>query len=86
MVIVRDGKVAWSHTISEKDNYFVDATMLSSGNVIYARKHGVTEVTPDKQVVWNYDAPPGTEIHSVQPIGADKALFMQCGESREAAS
>src|SRR5687768_1705540 len=56
MFIVRDGKVAWSHTISEKDNYFVDATMLSNGNVIYARKHGATEITPDKQVVWNYDA------------------------------
>jgi hypothetical protein len=79
MVVVRDGKVAWSHTISEKDNYFVDATMLSSGNVIYARKHGATEITPDKRIVWNYDAPPGTEIHSVQPIGTDKALVMQCG-------
>jgi hypothetical protein len=80
LCIIRDGKVAWSYSISEKDNYFVDATMLSNGNVIFARKHGVTEVTPDKRVAWNYDAPPGTEIHSAQPIGKDKVLFMQCGD------
>ncbi len=79
MHIIRDGKVAWTYTISEKDNYFVDATMLSNGNIIFARKHGVTEVNQEKQVVWNYDAPTGTEIHSVQPIGKDKVLFMQCG-------
>lgn len=79
MYIVRDGKVAWSYSISEKDNYFVDSTMLSNGNIIFARKHGVTEITQAKKVVWNYDAPPGTEIHSAQPIGKDKVLFMQCG-------
>jgi hypothetical protein len=80
MVIVRDGKVVWSYQISAKDNYFVDCTMLSNGNVIFARKHGATEVTPDRKVVWNYDAPAGTEVHSVQPVGMDKVLFMQCGD------
>jgi hypothetical protein len=79
LYVIRDGKVAWSYSISEKDHYFVDATMLSSGNVIFARKHGATEVTPDKKVVWHYDAPSGTEVHSVQPIGPDRVLFMQCG-------
>jgi hypothetical protein len=80
MYIVRDGKVTWSYSISEKDNYFVDSTMLSTGNIIFARKHGVTEITKDKKIVWNYDAPEGTEIHSAQPIGRDKVLFMQCGD------
>jgi hypothetical protein len=79
MYVIRDGKVAWSYSISEKDNYFVDAAMLSNGNILFARKHGVTEVTPDKKVAWNYDALKGTEVHSAQPIGKDKVLFMQCG-------
>src|SRR6266852_4406475 len=52
LFIFRDGRVAWSYTISERDNYFVDATRLSNGNVLFARKHGVTEVAPDKRVVW----------------------------------
>jgi hypothetical protein len=33
----------------------------------------------EKKIVWNYDAPSGTEIHSAQPIGRDKVLFMQNG-------
>jgi hypothetical protein len=80
LYVIRDGKVAWSYSISAKDNYFVDATMLSNGNVIFARKHGATEVTPDKQVAWNYDAPPGAEVHSAQPVGRDRVLLMQCGD------
>jgi hypothetical protein len=39
----------------------------------------IAEVTPEKQVVWRYDAPQGTEIHACQPIGLDKVLFAQNG-------
>src|SRR5438094_10320585 len=39
----------------------------------------VEEVTPQKQVVWHYDAPAGTEIHSAQPVGLDKVLLVQNG-------
>src|SRR5882724_1534435 len=53
--------------------------MLSNGNIVFARKGGATEITHSKKVVWNYDAPEGTEIHSAQPIGEDKILFMQNG-------
>lgn len=80
MVIVRDGKVVWSYAISEKDNYFVDSTMLSNGNILFARKHGATEITPNKRIVWNYDAPAGSEVHSAQPVGKDKVLLMQNGD------
>jgi outer membrane protein assembly factor BamB len=31
-------------------------------------------------VLWNYDAPPGTEIHTAQPIGKDKVLYVQNGD------
>jgi hypothetical protein len=36
-------------------------------------------VTPEKQVVWRYDAPAGTEIHTAQPIGFDKVMFVLNG-------
>ena len=28
-------------------------------------------------MIWNYDAPQGTEIHTAQPIGKDHVLFVQ---------
>jgi len=56
-----------------------DATMLSNGNIVFCRKVGASEITPDKKIIWNIDAPQGTEIHSIQPIGLDRVLVTQNG-------
>jgi hypothetical protein len=77
--VVRDGKVAWTYSIPIKDTNGVlqelgDATMLSNGNIVFCRKVGASEITPDKKIVWNIDAQKGTEIHSIQPIGLDHVL------------
>ena len=88
LVIVRDGKIAWSYDIPTNIpgpnntkilQEFSDATMLSNGNVVFARKTGAGEVTPDKQLIWNYDAPPGFEVHTIQPIGADRVMMIRNG-------
>ncbi len=78
MYIVRGGKVVWFYSVTNKDE-LDDCHLLSNNHVLFARKNGATEITPDKQVVWNYDAPSGTEIHSAQPIGRYKVLIMQNG-------
>lgn len=77
--VVRDGKVAWTYDIPIKDTNGVlqelgDATMLSNGNIVFCRKVGAGEITPDKKIIWNMEAPKGAEIHSVQPIGLDRVL------------
>src|SRR5436190_18059831 len=77
--LVRDGALAWSYDLSNEKDQLSDCWTLANGNVLFARTFGATEVNPDKQRVWNYDAPAGTEIHSVQPIGTDKVLIAQCG-------
>jgi hypothetical protein len=82
--VVRDGKVVWSYAIPIKDatgtlQELGDATMLSNGNIVFCRKVGASEITPDKKIVWNMDAPKGTEIHSIQPIGLDRVLVAQNG-------
>ncbi len=41
-------------------------------------------VSPDKKLLWHYDAPAGTEIHSAQAIGKDRVLIMQNGNPAEA--
>ena len=56
-----------------------DATLLSNGNILFSRKTGAGIVTPDKQLVWNYDAPAGTELHVAQPLGLDRALIVLNG-------
>jgi len=85
MFIVRDGKVAWSYSIPLKDaekniQEISDATVLSNGNVVFARKTGAGEVTPEKKLVWNYDAPKGFEVHVAQPLGLDRVMIIQNGD------
>ena len=86
MVIVRGGKITWSYEIptygsdaAKTLQELSDATLLSNGNVVFARKTGAGEVTPDKKLIWNYDAPKGCEVHVCQPIGRDRVMIIQNG-------
>ena len=83
MFIVRGGKVVWSYAHNGKGE-ISDAILLSNGNVLFAHQYAVTEITAAKQVVWNYDAPAGTEIHTVQPLDANRVVFLQNGNPAKA--
>ena len=78
LFIVRDGKILWTYSTGGGFEYD-DFWMLSNGNILFTRMQYIAEVTPKKEVVWRYDAPPGREIHACQPIGLDKVLFIQNG-------
>jgi hypothetical protein len=78
LFIVRGGKVVWTYSTG-KGGEIDDAWLMSNGHILFTRQFSVEEITPQKQVVWHLDAPPGTEIHSVQPIGLDKVLIVRNG-------
>ena len=73
--VVRGGKVTWQYAISWHEE-LGDCTMLSNGDIVFSRRNGASEVTPDKRIVWSYDAPPHTEVDTAQPIGRDRVLIM----------
>jgi hypothetical protein len=80
--MVRDGKIVWTYDIPINDangtlEELGDATMLSNGNIVFCRKVGVSEITPEKKIIWNMDAPKDTEIHSVQPLGTNRVLIVE---------
>ncbi len=79
MYIVRKGKVTWSYIDENSRGEISDAVLMSNGNIVFAHQFGVTVITPDKKVLWNYDAPKGFEIHTAQPIGKNHVLFIQNG-------
>lgn len=79
MYIVKDGAVSWSHIASDRKGEISDAIYLTDGNVLIAHQYGIAEITPDHRTAWSYDAPEGTEIHTIQPIGEDKVVFVQNG-------
>jgi Mal s 1 allergenic protein-like len=83
MWLVRDGKVAWTYSIPTrmmvhgKDQMaeLGDCTRFSNGNILFSYRWGASIVTPGKKIVWNYDAPPNTELHSAQPAGNHRVLL-----------
>ena len=85
MFLVRDGKVVWTYSIPIKAadgtlQEWGDVTLLSNGNILYSRKTGAGIVTPAKKVIWNFDAPKGTEIHIAQPVGLDRVMLVENGD------
>lgn len=85
--LVRDGKQVWSYAIKfrvlrdEKPDIqeLGDCTLLPDGHVLLTTRFGAMEVTPDKTVAWQYIAPSGTEIHSLQALDGDRVLLAQNG-------
>ena len=89
MFLVRGGKVVWTYQIPDKDpdngqlSEFSDMHRLSNGDIVFAYKTGWRKIDKDGKTIFDYKAPKGesgwTEIHTAQPIGMDKVMFMQNG-------
>jgi len=78
--IVRGGKVVWSYDDPAGKGEISDMVMLSNGNILFAHQFGLTEIAPDKSVVWNYVPPAGHEVHTAVPIGNDRVLYVENGD------
>ena len=78
LLLVNGGKVVWNYFTGARGE-IDDVWLLSNGHILYAFQFSIVEVTPQKQIVWRFDAPPGTEIHTCQPIGLGKVLFVENG-------
>ena len=89
MFLVRGGKVVWHYSIPLRNaaggiQEFDDATLLSDGTIIYSCMSGAGAINQDKDIVWQYQAPAGTEVHSIQSIGPDRVLVMRNGTPAQA--
>lgn len=84
MFIVKGGQVAWDYENKEWKGEISDAVLLRGGNILIAHQYGIAEIGADKSTVWHYDAPSGTEIHTIQPIGDTHILFVQNGKPAKA--
>jgi hypothetical protein len=83
MFLVNDGKVIWTYQTGPGWEYD-DVWMLSNGNILFTRMQYVAEITPDKKVIWRYDCnntsgSDHTEVHTCQPIGLDRVMFVVNG-------
>ena len=74
-IVGADSQIEWQYDVLSLGGEANDAWLLPSGDVVFAYKQGAQELTPAKQVVWNYSAPPGSEVHSCQPLPNGRFLL-----------
>ena len=79
MYIVRNGQVVWSYDDADGKGEISDAVLLSSGNILLAHQFAVELISPEKKVLWKYDVPKGSEVHTAMPIGKEHVLYIQNG-------
>ena len=68
MFLVHEGRILWTFCAGRGWEYD-DVWMLSDGNILFSRMYWAALISPRKEVLWRMDAPPGTEIHTLQPVG-----------------
>ena len=78
--IIRKGQIVWSYDDPAGRGEISDAVLLSNGNLLIAHQYAVKLISPEKKVLWNLDAPKGTEIHTAMPIGTEHVLYVQNGD------
>jgi hypothetical protein len=78
--IVRKGRIVWTYEDPAGRGEISDATLLSNRNILIAHQYAVKLISPEKKVLWNLDAPKGTEIHTAMPIGDDHVVYVQNGD------
>ena len=72
------GKIEWEYPCKAPQ----DCWQLPNGNVLFCFVSGALEVTPDKRIVWEYQAPEKVEVHACQPLPNGRVLLVEGGSSR----
>jgi len=77
-VVSAEGAIQWEYAAKNPQ----DCWLLPNGHYLFAYVAGAKEVTTDKQVVWEYKAPPKSEVHACQPLPDGNVLVVEGGTSR----
>ncbi|QZT38438.1 hypothetical protein K5X82_05960 [Halosquirtibacter xylanolyticus] len=71
-------RIAWSHAL-DKGQECNEVSQPSKGTVLYSYKKGAKLIDLDHNILWNYNAPKGTELQSVSITEDGNILLGQCG-------
>lgn len=74
-----DGSIRWEFS----SKMCQDVWLLPNGNYLVSHVRGAREVTREKQIVWEYASPEGTEVHSCQPLSNGSVLVCEGGTKAE---
>jgi hypothetical protein len=73
-----DGQIQWEYPLKHPQ----DCWLLPNGNYLFAYVGGAIELTPAKEIAWEYKSPEKTETDGCQPLPDGNVLVVECGTSR----
>ena len=74
-IVGEDGTIQWEFPFSTNVS---DSAVLPNGNIAFSCDSGAKVMTPKREVIWEYKAPVGAEVHACQPLPGGMFLL---GES-----
>ena len=77
-IVSADGAIEWEYPAQHPQ----DCWALPNGNYLFCHSRGAIEITPAKQIVWEYKSPEKTEINACQPLPGGGVFLVECGTSR----
>lgn len=69
------GKIVWEYPAAGPQDVWV----LASGNILFSHVKGATEVTREKQIVWQYRTDDANEVHACQPLPDGSVMVAESG-------
>ena len=77
---VKDGEVNLIYDNVKGRGEISDALLMDDGHILIADQYGIAELAADGKEIWRKQAPEGTEIHTIQPVGDKYVVYVQNGK------
>lgn len=77
-MVDKQGRIVWQHPAARPQ----DVWLLPNGNVLFSHIKGATEVTRQKETVWEYETATGNEVHACQPLPNGLVMIAESGPMR----
>lgn len=77
-LVAEDGTIEWE----QSGKHPQDCWLLANGNILYCHANGAIETTRQHEVVWEFKAQEGSEIHACQPLPNGNVLIVENGACR----
>lgn len=77
-LVSAEGKIEWEFACRHPQ----DCWVLADGHLLFCHASGAIEKTREGRTIWEYQAAPGTEVHSCQPLPDGNVLIVENGPCR----
>ncbi len=77
-LVDKDGRITWEYPATGPQDVWV----LPNGNILFSHVKGATEVTRQKEVVWEYKTAEANEVHACQPLPDGVVMVAESGPMR----